>query len=291
MRVRAWGWNPSGRRRWGLLALWLGHAVWLFLGRNPANSWEKLLGVLSRPSQIVSARLENWKFQRSQRLGNHQAAEAEIKALRQRVEYLQTAAILDIQKTTEAEEAVRLLGLKRQFPLESRGARVIANLRNAPFGGLVLDQGEDVGLVPDQGVICPEGVIGRIWSVVFQQASVLPLDSFNASTAVMLARSRAMGVLQGVAPGKAEIRYIGRQEVVQVGEPVFTSGLDRVFPRGLLVGYVSAVKPRDQELSLEVTLAAPLDRVHLVLVLAPKPPMQVQPPSAPPPQLPVRGGK
>ncbi|MDP2875965.1 MAG: rod shape-determining protein MreC [Holophaga sp.] len=291
MRVRAWGWNPSGRRRWGILALWLGHVLWVFLGRNPVASWEKALGVLSRPSQIVSARLENWKYQRGQRAGNHQAAEAEIKALRQRVEYLQTTAIADIQKITEAEEAVRLLGLKRQLPLETRGARVIANLRNAPFGGLVLDQGEDIGLVPDQGVICPEGVVGRIWSVVFQQASVLPLDAFNASTAVMLARSRATGVLQGVAPGKAEIRYIGRQEAVQVGEPVFTSGLDRVFPRGLLVGYVTAVKPRDQELSLEVALAAPLDRVHLVLVLPAKPPMQIQPPSAPPPQLPVRGGK
>jgi len=69
--------------------------------------------------------------------------------------------------------------------------------------------------------------------------------------------------------------------VVQVGEPVDAFGLDRGFPRGLLVGYVSAVKPRDVELSLEVTLAAPLDRVHLVLLLPPKPPMQVQPPAEP----------
>lgn len=201
--------------------------------------------------------------------------------LRQRLEYLQTAAIQDVQKRAEADEAVRLLGLKELLPLETRGSRIIANLRRAPFGGMVLDHGEDVGLVPDQGVICPEGVVGRIWSVVHEQASVLPLDSFNASAAVMLARSRATGVLQGVAPGRAEIRYVSSQEVVQVGEPVYTSGLDRVFPRGLLVGYVSAVKPRDVELGLEITLAAPLDRVHLVLILPPKPPMQIQPPSEP----------
>lgn len=290
MRERAWGWNPSGRRRWGILALWLVHVLWVVLGRGPSTRWQNLLGVLSRPSQVLSARLESWKHQRAQRSRDHQAAVAELQSLRQRVEALQTAAIADAQKTREAEEALQLLGLKRLLPLETRGARIIANLRNAPFGGLVLDQGEDAGLVPDQGVICPEGVVGRIWSVVFQQASVLPLDSYNASTAVMLARSRATGVLQGVGPGRAEIRYISRQEVVQVGEPVFTSGLDRVFPRGLLVGYVSAVKPRDLELGLEVSLAAPLDRVHLVLLLPPKPPKQLQPPSAPPPQLPTRGG-
>lgn len=291
MRVRAWGWNPSGRRRWGILALWLGHVFFVFLGPAASGRWQSHLSLLSRPSQIISARLEAWKDQRAQRAGNHQAAEAEIKALRQRVEYLQTTAQVDAQKTSEAEEAVRLLGLKRLLPLETRGARIMANLRNAPFGGLVLDQGMDAELVADQGVICPEGVVGRVWSVALQQASVLPLDSYNASTAVMLARSRATGVLQGVGPGKAEIRYIGRQEIVQVGEPVFTSGLDRVFPRGLLVGYVSAVKPREHELHLEVSLAVPLDRVHLVLILPPKPPMQVQPPSIPTPQLPARGGK
>jgi len=136
--------------------------------------------------------------------------------------------------------------------------------------------------VPDQGVIAPEGVVGRLWDVGATQSSLLPLDAYNASTGVMLARSRATGVLQGLGPGKAAIRYIGNQEVVQVGEPVFTSGLDRVFPRGLLVGYVSAVAPHDVELHVEVVLAAPLDRIGLVLILPAHPQMEIQPPDAPP---------
>jgi len=136
--------------------------------------------------------------------------------------------------------------------------------------------------VPDQGVICPEGVVGRIWEVGPTQATLLPLDAYNASTGVMLARSRATGVLQGLGPGKAALRYIGSQEVVQVGEPVYTSGLDRNFPRGLLVGYVSSVRPRDVELQVEVAVAAPLDRVALVLILPPQPRIELPPPAAPP---------
>jgi rod shape-determining protein MreC len=273
------------------MALFLGHLLWVLLGQGSASRWQNLLGFLARPSQVISAKLQDWRYARAQRIGDHQRALAEIQLLRQRVESLQMAAIQDAQRRGEADEAVRLLGLKQLLPLETRGARIIANLRRAPFGGMVLDQGDDAGLVPDQGVICPEGVVGRVWSVVHQQASVLPLDSFNASTGVMLARSRATGVLQGVGPGKAEIRYVSSQEVVQVGEPVYTSGLDRVFPRGLLVGYISAVRPREVELGLEVTLAAPLDRVHLVLLLSPKPPMQVQPPAEPPAPVRKRGGK
>ena len=282
MRERPWGWNPAGRRRWGILLLIVGHVLWVCLGRGSSSRWQNLLGFLSRPSQALSARFEGWRFARSQRNEDHRKALWEVQMLRQRVECLQMAATQDAARRTEADEAVRLLGLKKLLPLETRGARIIANLRKAPFGGMVLDQGGDAGLVPDQGVICPEGVVGRIWSVGREQASLLPLDAYNASTAVMLARSRATGVLQGVGPGRAEIRYISSQEVVQVGEPVYTSGLDRVFPRGLLVGYVTSAKPRDAELGLEVALAAPLDRVHLVLVLPPKPPMQVQPPSEPP---------
>ena len=85
-------------------------------------------------------------------------------------------------------------------------------------------------------------------------------------------------MLQGLGSGRAAIRYISNQEVVQVGEAVFTSGLDRVFPRGLLVGYVSAVAKGDLELHVTVKLSAPLDRIHLVLLLPPQPPLEVQPP-------------
>lgn len=279
MRARPWGWNPTGRRRWGILALWLGHAGWLLLGHGGSGRWQNTLDLLSRPSQAISLKWQAWRHQRSLNLRDYETAVAEVQQLRARTEQLQMAAIAEAQSRGEAEGAMRLLELKKLVPLETRGARVVANLRHAPYGGLVLDQGEDAGLVPDQGVIVPEGVVGRIWSVSAQQASVLPLDAYNASTAVMLARSRATGVLQGVGPGKAEIRYIDRQEVVQVGEPVYTSGLDRVFPRGLLVGYVTAVRVRELELGLEVALAARFDRLHLVLLLPPKPPMQVQPPA------------
>lgn len=283
MRPRPWGWSREGRRRWGVLLLLLGHLGWILLGRGGGSRWERLLAGISAPGRGISARLHGWRVARMERIRNFDSARAELLQLRQQMAQLQLQRMQEAPRVAEAEEAIRLLGLKRQLPLELRAARVVADLRRAPFGGMILDQGEDAGLVPDQGLIVPEGVVGRIWSVARSQASVLPLDAYNASTAVMLARSRATGVLQGVGPNRAQIRYIPRQEVVQPGEPVYTSGLDRVFPRGLLVGYVSAVKPRENELQLEVNLAARLERVHQVLILPPKPQVELTPP-APPPQ-------
>jgi rod shape-determining protein MreC len=242
----------------------------------------KALDLVSGPVLKVSGKWEAGREARSKKIQSLATAEGEIAQLKTRVGLFELQEAREGPRRAEAEEAIRLLGLKQQLPLETKAARVIANTRNAPFGGLVIDQGSGFGLQPDQGVIAPEGVVGRIWNVGLRQASVLPLDAYNASTGVMLARSRATGVLQGTGPGKAEIRYISSQEGVQVGEAVYTSGLDRIFPRGLLVGFVSQLRPRDTEQKVEVALSAPLDRLHLVLLLPPKPPIEVSPPAGPP---------
>jgi rod shape-determining protein MreC len=282
MRQRAWGWSATGRQRWAMVILIVAHLFWMGLGRGGSGRWEHLLNTLAAPPRVASARYEAWKDARRQRVTKLKEARIELASLRAQVTSLVTARDADAPRLAEADEAIRLLGLKKLLPLEFKAARVIVNVRKAPFGGMILDQGQDSGLVPEQGVICPDGVVGRLWDVGRSQASLLPLDAYNASTGVMLARSRATGVLQGLGPGKAAIRYIGNQEVVQVGEPVFTSGLDRNFPRGLLVGYVSAVRPHDVELHVEVVLSAPLDRLGLVLILPAHPQMEIQPPAGPP---------
>jgi rod shape-determining protein MreC len=269
-----------------MAALLLGHLLWMALGRGASSRWQHLANLLAAPPRAASARWENWRESRQDKVSSLRLAQTELLGLKAQVTGLLTAREANAPRMAEADEAIRLLGLKRLLPLEFRAARVIVNVRKAPFGGMILDQGGDAGLVPDQGVIAPEGVVGRLWDVGASQSSLLPLDAYNASTGVMLARSRAAGVLQGLGPGKAAIRYIGNQEVVQVGEPVFTSGLDRVFPRGLLVGYVSAVQPHDVELHVEVVLAAPLDRIGLVLILPAHPQMEIQPPDAPPQSVP-----
>ena len=276
------GWRSAGWQAWILALLWLGHGLWVVSGRWPGMGLVKALNLVSGPVLKVSAKWEAVREARSQKIRNLATAEEEIAQLKTRVGLFEIQGAREGPRRAEAEEAIRLLGLKQQLPLETKAARVIANIRNAPFGGLVIDRGSDLGLQPDQGIIAPEGVVGRIWSVGLRQASVLPLDAYNASTGVMLARSRATGVLQGTGPGKADIRYISSQEGVQVGEAVYTSGLDRVFPRGLLVGFVSQVRPRDTELKVEVALSAPMDRLHLLLVLPPKPPIEVSPPAPPP---------
>jgi rod shape-determining protein MreC len=276
-----WGWSTRGLMNWAVLALWLGHGIWVVQGRGSGVYLRRSLDLFTGPSQWVSMRWEQWKVNRAQQVRDLSAAQAELGRLRSVLAELQLKEAREAPERAEAREAIRLLGLRQALGLDLRAARILFNNRKAPFSGMVIEPAAGPSLLVDQGVIAAEGVVGRIWSASPQQASVLPLDAYNASTAVMLGRSRATGVLQGTGPGRAEIRFISTQEVVQAGEPVYTSGLDRVFPRGLLVGYVKTARSRDIELQVEVGLAAPLDRLHLVYVLPPAPPLEIDPPAAP----------
>lgn len=278
VRAARWGWSRTGWQRLVLILLWLGHGVWVLLGPNPGRHWIHLADALSRPSQGLASRWENWRTSRRDATRGLAETRAENARLSAELAQMRTLAAQEAPRLAEADEAVRLLGLKQQIPLELKASRVIFSTRPATFGGLILDRGQDLGLVPDQGVLVPEGIVGRLWSVSATQSKVLPADAPNASVAVMLIRSRATGVLQGLGSGRALIRYLSNQEVVQAGEAVLTSGLDRVFPRGLLVGYVAEVTQGDLELRVIVNLSAPLDRVNAVLLLPPQPPLEVQPP-------------
>lgn len=288
IRASNWGWNPAGRRRYALMLLWTGHGLWALFGQRPGELWARTAGLIARPAQRMASGWENWREKRREQRWSFAELQVENARLRAQVAALELGAAQQAPRLTETDEAERLLGLRRQIPLQLSAARVIHSTRPEAFGGLILDGGREQGLVPDQGVLVPEGVVGRLWSVGSTQSKVLPADAPNASLAVMLARSRATGVLQGLSSGRAAIRYISNQEVVQVGEAVLTSGLDRVFPRGLLVGYVSEVIKGDLELRVTVQLSAPLDRIRLVLLLPPQPPLEVQEPFVAPEQRPAR---
>ncbi|HJU83542.1 MAG TPA: rod shape-determining protein MreC [Holophagaceae bacterium] len=280
-RPSPWGWNPAGRRRYAVLALWLGHGLWVVYGRGPGSAWTRLGDAVAMPLQRTAGGWQAWRRRRAEVATDLASANAELDRLRRENQSLRAAAEREAPQLAEAEELARLMGLKRQIPLETKAARVLFSPVGAAFAGPILDAGLDAGIQPDEGVLAPEGVVGRIWSVGPTQSKVLPVDAPNASLGVMLARSRATGVLQGLGNGFAEIRYLNNQEVVQVNEAVYTSGLDRVFPRGLLVGYVTEVKQGDLELEVRVQLAAPLRRMHAVLVLPAQPPLEVQAPLAP----------
>src|SRR5205814_4051405 len=81
---------------------------------------------------------------------------------------------------------------------------------------------------------------------------ILVTDSSFAA-GVISQKNRVHGVLRGQGSGTCRIDSIQNEEKVEVGEWFYTSGDDRVFPKGMPAGQVKIVRPGSpfQEITLE----------------------------------------
>jgi rod shape-determining protein MreC len=151
------------------------------------------------------------------------------------------------------------------------GARVIG-VRLDPKGLqlVTLDRGTDDGVARMMPVVVGNGVVGRVHAVTGATADVLLLTDRNSSIAVRVERSRARANVRGTgAPGTCRLEYALRSDDMTEGDALVTSGTDGVFPRGLPVGKVSALRRSGQGLyqSADVTPSVDVTKLEEVLVL------------------------
>ena len=107
-------------------------------------------------------------------------------------------------------------------------------------------------------------------SVTGRTAKVLLLTDPNSGIDVLVQRTRSRGIVSGSLESGTVLKYMKRSEDVQEGDRLVTSGLDTVFPKGLLVGTVIKVRKQNRGLfqSVEVWPAVHAERVEEVLVVS-----------------------
>ena len=160
-----------------------------------------------------------------------------------------------------------LLDLRSRLPYASTSAEVIGSSPGAESNAIVIDKGADAGLLQDQAVITPEGVAGKIVTVYAHTAQVLLISDPAAGAGALVEKTRAQGVLKGQGGGLCRLNYIMNGEAVAAGDTVLTSGLDRVFPKGLVLGTVAKVTSGNIYKQVVVRPAVALDRLEEVLVV------------------------
>src|SRR5262249_5773295 len=77
--------------------------------------------------------------------------------------------------------------------------------------------------------------------------------------------------------------YVANDEKVRIGERVFTSGEDRIYPKGLPVGVIVEAKPGPGFQDISVQPFAKLDRLEEVLVVTKKVDVEFSEPPVPSP--------
>jgi rod shape-determining protein MreC len=168
----------------------------------------------------------------------------------------------------------QLLGLRDALGLKAVGANVIGSDASGFSRTLILGQGSDSGLKPGMAVVSAQGVVGKVIATSRHAARVLLIDDHNSALDAFDQRTRTRGIIAGVVDDGLIMKYVGRSQEVKRGDTLVTSGLDGIFPRGLLVGTVKSVSRQGPGLFLSVSVAPAVDfrELEQVMVVIQTPP-------------------
>ncbi|MFN8625470.1 MAG: rod shape-determining protein MreC [Candidatus Binatia bacterium] len=192
----------------------------------------------------------------------------ENETLRRRVVELEQRAI----RLAEVEQTDKRLEELLDFRATLVGDMVVANIiARDPlpwFSSLTIDKGSADGVQKNAAVLSPFGVVGHTMATGSHAARVLLLTDHNSGIDAVVQRSRARGIVEGALDGRCVMKYVKRDEDLEVGDRVVTSGLDGIFPKGIMIGEVTRVTRGNRGLLqlADIQPSVPLDRIEEVLV-------------------------
>jgi rod shape-determining protein MreC len=181
-----------------------------------------------------------------------------------------------IQQAAIAQDALQghrlqaILDFQQHYVTTTVAAQVIGTSGIDLSRVVYIDKGREEGLKPDQAVITPDGIVGKIRDVFPHTAQVLLIDDQSSGAGVLLSTSRIRAILRGASPGRVVINNLTADSRIKPGETVLTSGGDQVFPRGLPVGTVESIAPdldHQPYTIIQVRPAANLSQLEEVLVI------------------------
>lgn len=191
----------------------------------------------------------------------------------------------------ENERLRKLLGARERLANATVLADVLYESRDRFARKLVLNIGTNEGVRAGSPVIDDAGVVGQITRVFNDTSEVTLLTDKDQSIPVQVLRNGLRGVAFGGAePGTLDLRFMAANADVSNGDVVTTSGIDGVYPSGLMVATVSRVEraAKDQFARIVMTPVAGIESNKHLLVLLVEPAKQSAPPAVAP--LPPRKG-
>lgn len=188
--------------------------------------------------------------------------------LKDQVEQMRLEQVRLQQDAAQAHRLQALLGFKEQFISQTLAAQVIGTSGSDASRIIYIDKGTSDGVRDNMAVITPDGVVGKIAKAFSSTSQVLLISDQSWGAGGILTQSRLQGIVKGTQSGDVQMAYIMSDNQVKLGEPIITSGGDRIFPKGLPIGSVREVSPgKDLFLNIRVKPAADLNRLEEVLVI------------------------
>jgi rod shape-determining protein MreC len=165
------------------------------------------------------------------------------------------------------ERSTSLVNYQSDIASTTLLAEVVGGGASGAAREIIIDKGSADGVAAGMAVITSEGVVGRIQAAHSSSSLVVLINDVDAAVGAILEDTRVRGVLKGRGGRECALEYINPDVPVRIGETVYTSGAERIFPKGLPVGEVVDLEQSGDSQTILVRPFAKLDRLDEVLVV------------------------
>jgi len=211
-------------------------------GQRVIRAWTQTAAdFVQSPVTTITSSIANYFVS----ISNLRNAQDENGQLRQRVQELEVEVK---QKTDLASENTRLrslLDLKEQSKYRVLPARIIGRDPSVWFDSSIVNRGSLDGVQLNMPVVTDGGLVGRVTAVspLTAQVDLITRDKSGVGAVIgEIGESSALGVIAGTSKKDLlEMKYVSGNVTVEVGQTIFTTGQDGIFPAGLKIGEIISV--------------------------------------------------
>ena len=177
------------------------------------------------------------------------------------------------QLALENKQLRELLSLSKRLETKGIAAEVLYDAADPYTRKLIIDKGMANGIKASSPVMDEHGILGQVTHVLPLVSEVTLVTDREHSIPVLNTRTGARGVAYGESGGAPllELRFMATNADIEVGDMLSTSGVDGIYPAGVLVGKVTKVERR-AETAFARILCEPMGHVQgarHVMVLEP----------------------
>lgn len=248
-------------------------------GQRIVRAWTQTVAdFIQSPTTSVTSSISNYFTS----FASLRSAQTENDVLKQRVQELEVEKKQKGELASENERLRNLLSLKEQSKYNVLIARIIGRDPSAWFDSSIIDLGSLNGVKLNMPVVTDGGLVGRVTAVspLTAQVDLITRDKSGIGAVIgQIGESNALGVVSGTSKKDIlEMKYVSGSTDVQIGQAVFTTGQDGIFPSGLKIGEIVNIVSGSATTShvIQIRPAARLNSMQEVGILFYEPPARTE---------------
>lgn len=164
-----------------------------------------------------------------------------------------------------------ILSLKEESPYKLITARLIGRSPDTWSSSIVIDKGRHQGINDGMVAVNYLGIIGRVIQTEEFTSKILLISDPSLGISCLVQRSRQEGLVCGTLGNHLIMKYLTEDSDIEAEDVIITSGLNRTYPKGLLIGTVVDIGKEFSGLSRYAIIkpAVNLSSIEEVLIIVP----------------------